>query len=802
MRSRASRHSSTFRDDKAELTLQLGEYMLKGWTLTDLHCDQCRATPLMREPAALARNEGRTPIQFCALCDGGPEGRANSAASSSYTTAASTPSEEVEVVQDSSLASTPVRQAIGLEDGDIEMPPTPPSPLSPPGNHTASARGDPDAAADAISQLLLKGYSLLQTVCPTPSCRGVPLVGMPRNRDGTRNPARECVSCGNRWVDERDLAQSGLRVQEPAPVPQPSTSTSASVTPTAISMTSTIMSPPASWATAAPVQVAESATPESPRSRARRELYAQGASVMAERQAAAEAQAEKEASFAAAAAAEAEKLVAAAHAETTRSAGYSLPSQLSREVAAPAPLLPADSTPSSSSRPPFVSADHRPDQPDGKLRVVVITTGSVASIKLPNIVAELCADGNVEVQVVATKSSLHFYDKAAVEAAHPGVNVWTDVDEWSDWKKIGDPILHIELRRWADLVVIAPTSADILAKIAGGLCDNLALSLLRALSPETPVILCPAMNTHMYAHPMTERHLSFIRQVLKYYILGPQGAGMLACGDVGAGKMTEWKDIVQAILGYAAVWRNRTDHNDSSMLDALLSGSVPALATQNEIEFQLPPIVQTRPTRSPQVHARHLPSYETINVEPPRPKKSVRASHSAESQVVSQALAVPLHLLQYLLLPLLWGLHLMFTISSIILRVVQAQPATPVELTKDAPSHLGLILVPGKGPRKAVADRYVESTRRAIQWAGEWGVSTISVWDGEGLGVQYHGAVTASLHDLPPSPPSSAPSSPPETVADEVVPTLGDETVTKSVYVNTCESSPARPMTICPLFIC
>ena len=93
------------------------------------------------------------------------------------------------------------------------------------------------------------------------------------------------------------------------------------------------------------------------------------------------------------------------------------------------------------------------------------------------------------IEVVATKASLTFFDPAAIREL--GVNVWIDENEWlvgkftlytyhelrffqSDYK-IGDPILHIELRRWADVVLVAPCSANTLAKIAGGLCDNLAV---------------------------------------------------------------------------------------------------------------------------------------------------------------------------------------------------------------------------------------------------------------------------------------------------------------------------------------
>lgn len=113
--------------------------------------------------------------------------------------------------------------------------------------------------------------------------------------------------------------------------------------------------------------------------------------------------------------------------------------------------------------------------------------------------------------------------------------------------KIGDPILHIELRRWADIVLVAPCSANTLSKIAHGLCDNLATSLLRALAPTTPTYIFPAMNTLMYEHPLTAEHVRIVQDVVRYQIVGPIGKN-LACGDVGLGAMTEWSDIVKIVV--------------------------------------------------------------------------------------------------------------------------------------------------------------------------------------------------------------------------------------------------------------
>lgn len=93
-------------------------------------------------------------------------------------------------------------------------------------------------------------------------------------------------------------------------------------------------------------------------------------------------------------------------------------------------------------------------------RILLAASGSVAAIKFANLCH--CFSEWAEVKAVATQASLHFVDRVALPK---DVILYTDEDEWSSWKKIGDNVLHIELRKWADIMVIAPLSANTLAKV-------------------------------------------------------------------------------------------------------------------------------------------------------------------------------------------------------------------------------------------------------------------------------------------------------------------------------------------------
>ncbi|KAI7732321.1 hypothetical protein M8C21_010060 [Ambrosia artemisiifolia] len=167
-----------------------------------------------------------------------------------------------------------------------------------------------------------------------------------------------------------------------------------------------------------------------------------------------------------------------------------------------------------------------------KPRILLAASGSVAAIKFGTLCS--CFSDWADVKAVATQAALHFIDRTKLPK---DVILYTDEHEWSSWSKMGDGVLHIELRQWADVMVIAPLSANTLAKIAGGLCDNLLTCIIRAWDYEKPIFVAPAMNTYMWNNPFTERHLMTVDELGMTLI--PPVSKRLACGDYGIGAMAE-----------------------------------------------------------------------------------------------------------------------------------------------------------------------------------------------------------------------------------------------------------------------
>ncbi|KZV39642.1 hypothetical protein F511_32954 [Dorcoceras hygrometricum] len=141
-------------------------------------------------------------------------------------------------------------------------------------------------------------------------------------------------------------------------------------------------------------------------------------------------------------------------------------------------------------------------------RILLAACGSVGALKFDIICREFCKWA--EIKAVATKASLNFMD---MKSFRRGVPLYADEREWSDWKKEGDSVLHIELREWADIMVIAPLSANTLAKIAGGLCDNLLTSIVRAWDYTKPIFVAPSMNAFMWSLSITEEQLKSIDEL-------------------------------------------------------------------------------------------------------------------------------------------------------------------------------------------------------------------------------------------------------------------------------------------------
>ena len=209
-------------------------------------------------------------------------------------------------------------------------------------------------------------------------------------------------------------------------------------------------------------------------------------------------------------------------------------------------------------------------------RIILGVTGSVAALRTAALYGALRRGGH-EVRVVATEASLHFFDPAelgeSVEEDRRGP-VFRDADEWAGkGYRRDDPVLHIEFRKWADLLVLAPLDANTLAKMALGLCDNFLTCVYRAWDFQKPVVLAPAMNTLMWENPATLRHLrqimidhgdakganerwalgeaaeAFARFAPRVLLIPPQ-AKRLACGDVGVGAMAEASTIAESVRGW------------------------------------------------------------------------------------------------------------------------------------------------------------------------------------------------------------------------------------------------------------
>jgi phosphopantothenoylcysteine decarboxylase / phosphopantothenate---cysteine ligase len=170
-------------------------------------------------------------------------------------------------------------------------------------------------------------------------------------------------------------------------------------------------------------------------------------------------------------------------------------------------------------------------------RILLIIGGGIAAYKVLDLIRRL-RDQGASVTPVMTTAAAEFVTPLSVSAL-AGQRVYRDLFDLTDEAEMG----HIQLSRTADLIVVAPATADLMAKMAAGMAGDLATTLL--LATDTPVLMAPAMNVRMWQHAATQRNLAVLTQD-GVRCVGPND-GEMACGEYGPGRMAEVPEIIAAI---------------------------------------------------------------------------------------------------------------------------------------------------------------------------------------------------------------------------------------------------------------
>ena len=169
--------------------------------------------------------------------------------------------------------------------------------------------------------------------------------------------------------------------------------------------------------------------------------------------------------------------------------------------------------------------------------ILLVISGGIAAVKIPELIRRLRDQGQSVIPVM-TKAAHEFVTPLSVSALAEH-RVYTDLFDLTDEAEMG----HIELSRSADIVLVAPGTANLVAKMANGFADDLASTLL--LATDTPVMIAPSMNVRMWEHPTTCRNLAQLRED-GVRVIGPN-KGVMACGEFGYGRMAEVTEILRAV---------------------------------------------------------------------------------------------------------------------------------------------------------------------------------------------------------------------------------------------------------------
>jgi len=165
-------------------------------------------------------------------------------------------------------------------------------------------------------------------------------------------------------------------------------------------------------------------------------------------------------------------------------------------------------------------------------KVIVAVTGGIACYKAAQLVSQLVQTG-ISVRVLMTKSATRFVTPLTFSSLSNGpvtTSIWAHGDK-SD-------VQHVALANWCDLMIIAPASADIIAKLAAGICDEVVSLVGAVVGKKKPMLLAPAMNADMWSNPITQRNINTVKQTLGCHTVGPE-TGWQACRTTGPGRMSE-----------------------------------------------------------------------------------------------------------------------------------------------------------------------------------------------------------------------------------------------------------------------
>ncbi|MGT2771329.1 phosphopantothenoylcysteine decarboxylase [Streptococcus marimammalium] len=174
--------------------------------------------------------------------------------------------------------------------------------------------------------------------------------------------------------------------------------------------------------------------------------------------------------------------------------------------------------------------------------ITLAVTGSISAYKAADLISTLKKRG-YNIQVLMTEKATHFITPLTLQVLS-GNQVYLDIMAEDDPRYVN----HIELAKQTDLLLIAPASANTIAKLANGLADNIITGTILALPLNVPKLFAPAMNTKMYENPVTQKNLLTLKE-FNFKEISPKSS-LLACGDVGKGALADLDTIITKIEEY------------------------------------------------------------------------------------------------------------------------------------------------------------------------------------------------------------------------------------------------------------